>query len=98
MIADYELDELLDFEDELELESLEESEVSESDDDELDESLSLEESELDLFEESAFFNFFTGGSDFDASELPASVLFLRFLFKIFVRLSLIKILRLFLHS
>jgi hypothetical protein len=87
----YELDEL-DVEDELELESLSESDVSLDELDDDDESLSLDELEPEFFgDPTAFdFDFFAGGSSVSA--------FLRFLFKIFVRLSLITILRLFLHS
>lgn len=90
----YELDEL-DDEDDVELldESLSESEVS-LDEELEEESLSLDD-ELDFVFLGDFctFVFLIAGS----SEV-ASALAFRFLFKIFVRLSLITIFRLFLHS
>lgn len=80
--------------DELEDDELDEEELDEElvDVDE-SESESLEESlELDFVGDFAGFNFLTGGSK------AASIFFFKFLFKILVRLSLITIFRLFLHS
>lgn len=86
----YELDDELEVEDESESESLDDEEL---DDEEESESESLEESlELDFVGDLVGLDFLTGGS-----KVPSSFFF-KFLFKIFVRLSLITIFRLFLHS
>ena len=86
----YELDDELELVEESESESLDDEELE---DDEESESESLEESlELDFVGDLVGFDFLTAGSD-----VP-SIFFFKFLFRIFVRLSLITIFRLFLHS
>lgn len=86
----YELDDGLELVEESESESLDDEELE---DDEESESESLEESlELDFVGDLVGFDFLTGGSN------AASIFFFKFLFRIFVRLSLITIFRLFLHS